>query len=684
MKGCRWIAPLLVAMSVTVAAGLVEAQVKPGAQVEVERFGNWMPGTVTRMTGTGWPYVKFRDPRSGREVEQLFPSRRVRLAKPKNLDRIRKPRKWTTADGTFSVEASLMQVLSDESVRLKRTDTGALITVPLNKLSDSDRSFVSLAQKSLGTSDSPMEDNASTTAESGEQPNDPLGSLPVGPTDAATMISVDQPGGTFVADPASSAVEVPTLSIQRPLPKDKSDFHDDVKVALSQSYRTAAVTVFNTFVDRESTSLMLYHLPTARKVAEGKLPKDTRVLAVSDRGDQIFTTTGWPSAKIDAIQIWTAQNGQITATGGWRSGGTRALGIRDAQCVPGNRLLMTAGEFSVLWDVDSATATHAFPIQRQSKPAPSANRRNVAFVGKDGKAHVIDLSVLKTVRSLELPQNMRPYGLAFDGSGQRLAIADSQRVLIWDLAANSLQAEHTLIRHIHGEMLHWCDADHLLLAGGTLLHVPTGATVWTYDLPKWAGLLKDGRQWALQWSQQGGSLRPISAPHQEVLAKTATLAKDQLIQVEPTTATITLGQLFVDANQVRQALQKRLTDKGFQLAGAGDLQIEVSSERGKTQTEGVKDFFSGPFAPATGSITFTPTIIKQKVTYKGHVLYDGKRTLTCPNPIRLEKGETAQGAATRYCTPKLTNYTSVFIPGAGPLLPNGKESYGRSRLIDAQ
>ena len=672
------------ALLLLASTATLSAQVKPGAKVEVERFGNWLPGTVTRMTGTGWPYVKYRDPRLGREMEQPFPPQRVRLAQPKNLDRIRKERKWSTADGSFSVDASLMQVLPNDSVRLKRADTGDLITVPLSKLSESDRNFVALAKKALGTTELPTEEpDAGSAAPANAGSSDPLANLQVGQTDAAKAIDLETTT-EYVADPVASSVEAPTLSVQRPLPKDKSDFHDDVHVVLSQSYRTAAVTVFNTFVDRDSTSVMLYHLPTARKVAEGKLPKSTKILAVSDRGDQIFTTTGWPATKIDAVQIWTAQNGEITATGGWRSAGNRAVGIRDAQCIPGNRLLMTAGEFCALWDIESATATHHFPIERKAKPVLSANRRNAAFLGKDGKAHVVDFSTLKAVRSIELPSNMRPYNMAFDSTGQRLAIAANQQVIIWDLAANSLQADHTLVRPVHGNMLRWCDANHLLIAGGTLLHVPTGATVWNYDLPKWSGQLKDGRQWALQWSQQGGSLRPISAPHAAVTSQTASLTKDQLIWVEPTTASITMGQVFVDPNQVRQDLQKKIESKGFQLAGTGDLQIEISSERGKTQTEGVKDFFSGPFAPATGSITFTPTTIKQKVTYKGHVLYNSTRTLTCPNPIHLEKGESAQAAATRYCTPKVSSYTGLFIPGAGPLLPNGKESYGRSKLVDAQ
>ena len=488
-------------------------------------------------------------------------------------------------------------------------------------------------------------------------------------------------GGAFVPD-AATDVSVPKLSIQRPFKAAQNDFHDDVHVHLSKTLRTAAVAVYNVFHQREEKQVALYHLPTARRVAEGTLPAKTNILAVSDRGDQLYTTTGWPTSKVDAIQIWTAKDGKLEATGGWRSAGGRQMGIRSVQTIPGERLLMTAGEFAVVWEIASATATHSFPIHQYANPLLSANRRNAAFIGKDNHIYVIDLSNMAVVRALAYDKTKSDFRqLAFDPTGTRLAASSAQHVTVWDLETGMVARDCPMVRLIGTNSLRWLDPDHLLLDGGKLLHLPTGATVWNYELPKSVTDLGNGQLWALRWSAQGGNLTSVTAPHDEVRAKTASLSKDQLIRIQPGSAQVTLGQVHVDGGQIHEELRKRLERAGYQLGGSGDLKIEIRSEKGKTQTEGVKDFFSGPFGAATDTITFTPTTIHWEVSYKGHTLSKSSRTYTCPSTIHLEKGETPQAAATRHCTPKVGSYTNVFIPGNGLLLPNGSDSFGSSKLL---
>lgn len=52
-----------------------------------------------------------------------------------------RPRSWSSADGKFTVKATLVDV-SEESVRLKRSDNGKTITVPVKMLSEGDQDFV--------------------------------------------------------------------------------------------------------------------------------------------------------------------------------------------------------------------------------------------------------------------------------------------------------------------------------------------------------------------------------------------------------------------------------------------------------------------------------------------------------------------------------------------------------------
>jgi uncharacterized protein (TIGR03067 family) len=70
------------------------------------------------------------------------------------------PRKWTDATGQFSIDADFVEVKNGE-VHLKKTD-GSVITVPVAKLSDADRSYVAIraANKSTPAASTP----AATTA----------------------------------------------------------------------------------------------------------------------------------------------------------------------------------------------------------------------------------------------------------------------------------------------------------------------------------------------------------------------------------------------------------------------------------------------------------------------------------------------------------------------------------------
>ncbi len=51
------------------------------------------------------------------------------------------PRKWTSSGGNFTIEATLVK-FADGVAHLKRADTGKLIQVPLDKLSDADQQFL--------------------------------------------------------------------------------------------------------------------------------------------------------------------------------------------------------------------------------------------------------------------------------------------------------------------------------------------------------------------------------------------------------------------------------------------------------------------------------------------------------------------------------------------------------------
>ncbi|MCA9174759.1 MAG: hypothetical protein KDB14_09775 [Planctomycetales bacterium] len=663
----------------------------PGARVEVEWFGKMYPGEVTRVTGTGWPFVKFTDDR-GRQTEHLFPTNRVRLVTgAANMDRIKKPRKWTSADGSFSVTAALDQVMSTK-VRLKRED-GSVITVPVAQLSDTDRSFVSLAQKSLGIDpnapDAPEPPATATNPNAATNPaaggdGDPLAALPVGNAGNVSMISLaSNASGPFTPDVAQPVTTFPALRLPRRVnAKDKNTFHDRTTVRLSHTMRTLAVGASNVFADEGKGGVSLLHIPTQREVAVGEIRKDTTVLAVSDRGDEVVITTAWPTSHVDAIQVLTAKEGKLVPTGGWRSGAQRQIGLRYATFLPDRKLLLVGGTYAVVWDFDTATAERSFELRDGTNPTLSANRRYLACYGKDDHVYVIDVATWQPVRAMPISGTLYT-ALAFSDDGRRLAAGATQEATIWDIDSGQVVANLATLHASSMARIRFTSHDDFVILGdGNLMHLPSGASVWKYELPKWSQPMPGGLQLAMDWSGDGGQFKLVKAPHAAPLAEADGLTRDQLVFVEPGPVKLTLGSVLANQQTVRQNLEKRVKDAGFQLSqDGGHLVIEIDSKREAQQTENVRDFFSGPFP--TDKITFTPVTITAKVTYRGISIYNSTRHITVPNPIRLKQGENVQQAANRYCTPEVSDYTNVFVPRKGPLLPNGKQNFGTSKLFDA-
>lgn len=123
-------------LAADVAPAAPEQRFKPGDRVKLEFLGQQLEGEVTRLTGTGWPYVKFTW--RGREREQPFPP--DRLEPVKKPAAIARPRTWSDASGSFRVVATLVERTGTD-VRLKKSD-GTEITVPLAKLSEADQKWL--------------------------------------------------------------------------------------------------------------------------------------------------------------------------------------------------------------------------------------------------------------------------------------------------------------------------------------------------------------------------------------------------------------------------------------------------------------------------------------------------------------------------------------------------------------
>ena len=71
-------------------------------------------------------------------------------------------RTWTSGNGKYEIEATMVEQL-DDSVKLKRSDNGKLITVPLNRLSKADQDFLNTRLGAVSSSKPDAPDSGSST-----------------------------------------------------------------------------------------------------------------------------------------------------------------------------------------------------------------------------------------------------------------------------------------------------------------------------------------------------------------------------------------------------------------------------------------------------------------------------------------------------------------------------------------
>ncbi len=130
--------------------------VRPGAVVEVQFGTQWREAKIVGVTRTGIITVEFElDGRTQKRTTSFNRLRAVGSTPPMPAVPAAKPelRTWTDATGKFSIDANFVEQKDGDVVL--RTADGKTLTVPLDKLSETDQEFLEVWSKTASATPSP-------------------------------------------------------------------------------------------------------------------------------------------------------------------------------------------------------------------------------------------------------------------------------------------------------------------------------------------------------------------------------------------------------------------------------------------------------------------------------------------------------------------------------------------------
>lgn len=671
-------------------------QPKVGDTVEFEFMGQAQQGTIVSFTGLGKPMVKFTY--RGRE--------RTRPIRPEDLRSTDKSstqgpnpkiRTWTSSNGKYKIKARLESVEDDKVVLVK--EDGKKNSVEIAKLSPADQGYIEAMRDAFSTSagdgDNPFESGSEGgtrglrdrmtgrpgLSDEAEDPSAPEAGLADAVMRGVKPIILTQKSNwklnpdvsvvTPIADPEPIVIE--PSSSEKP-------FFDKFAFAMSSDGTGLAMSISNAFED--ATEVRVFDMTTSDQVGTIALSdKHLGVRSVGSHGRQVVTSND-TFYDVDHIAIWSAEDGSMSKSNGWRAPqGSRSSGVGLAELLNEGRLLAGGRDGLVIWDIQKHKALHSCAKIATKPLAFSGSRKQVVFV-HNKVIYLVDTEKAKQIASIGLTDEMYPKALAFNDDGTRLAGLFDNLLRVWDLTSGEQLKEIWLLQAVSDSTLEWADERFLLAGGNLLVDAELGITAWNFKKSHDVKAIfkgATGQFWYAHYDEGTGALIPFELPQSTVKEACEEIDPGDLEYLEPGPITVKTGNLSVSGN-VRGELNNRLREFGYTPQDNAPIVLTMYTESEKSKTEGVRNFFDGPFAKSNQTITYTPKSAHMKLERNGIVLWEKSGYYTVPPTIHLNENESAQQAANRYCQVPASFFTHARIPLKGAILPGGKLSLGESTM----
>lgn len=501
---------------------------------------------------------------------------------------------------------------------------------------------------------------------------------PVDATNAETP-SFDTPSAVFAADPATPR-NYPTLNL--PLKADPRSNFDNPTALLTAGTTAAIVHTDSAPGDNPyAPRLELFDLATARSIGIVQLPANTKPLALSPDGKTALAAPdAWAlhnNPTLILLDINKPVATEISRFTPFTDGDSDAWNHVDLATFVSPTLIAAVsrgGRFSII-DL-SATPPRALWGFPDARPviAISPNGRYVASTSK-GTVALIEAATGRT--SLIFPIT-GVTALAYSPDGNRLAIQQGDRILVYTLTPTELILDTSLARKSGTDSsLSFVSNDLLLLGERRLLHVPSGLVTWTYKPPPGKSLPIDTHANRLVYlvpevQKSPVKLRSLALPDPAATAAIPGLLKrNDAYIIQPGTA-VALDVQTPEAPDAAPAVTAGLTDEiaraGLKLDPAAPIKLVARLEGGETKNV--------PYR-LIGRADQTASIRERKwriaLELNGQTLWEQSGKDAPPAIIQIKEGQSIDDAirAARATPESLFSGTSIPRRLAKPELADG-------------
>lgn len=612
-----------------------------GQKVEVEWMNKIVSGEVVSIEMTGWVKVRFQD--DGNERVFPFPPEQVRVPKkPPATKTAGKPpiRTWTDSTGLFKLEARFV-ALKDGKVTLEKAD-GTTKTLPLDKLSEEDQTAAKKCAEK--TSANPFEGSDDAAAPAGGTEGTPAKDedivAPAGDWSSVKDVMVDiSSKGQFVPDAAGEPLQqMHTVTMDLTSGAKDRDFSRDKPAGLFYVRSRQRVYVASTndnFQGGNGARIEACDLRTGKSL--GAVVLDTGIIPcdVSPDGSSVVCMPpGLVSAfhKQRGIEVWRLEGGGKLAKR-WDPNDTRdkkeTSRADRAMFISRDLLLTVSGGETTVWDIDHARAVYTLPVDSGSRPALSANRKQLAVI-HSGVVCVLDAATGQTLLALtagDTPARGAPAGLAaargrrefhmpahlaFRPDGCQVAALGDGVIQVWDLQKQALAKQFWLPQstgRFGFDAVEWVDNNYLLVNGSDLVDVAKQIVLWHYDVPgqaRSACAVIDGHLafGAAENARGRGRMQAgvffVALPHAEAAQVAAGLTEEKLSVLKPG-GQVSLdlrvpGATPQDIEAITASYTEQLKSYGVSVVAGAPLSFQGAVEAGQSE--------SRTYVPSTGRFGF--------------------------------------------------------------------------------
>ncbi len=540
---------------------------------------------------------------------------------------------WTDESGDFKVRARLIRV-DGADVELRQED-GALLRIPLDKLSAKDRQtakdqFAKLEEQSkkqaanpfktvtpaatapkpsLGSRDTTTKINDPPKFAASDQPklstpgrfseDEKPTEFPVRTTDwtglSVVLVTNAAPSGAYRPDAetplkqASAGINLPPI----PDPETKRDIFSapHARKLFPAREGGAIVAVFESdgFGTRQLPRTWLSYCDPVKATATPPIKLDavgTQVIDVDPTGKRILARSRGSSHSTwgGRLDVFQRSGDGFQHVVSWvvtpdKSSMLGAPSLTYAGLVDDDHVLTLADAKLVYWDASTAHARWSMPAKGASTVALSPQRKHVALF-TDAGILVVETAT-GTVKAKLPSKSVRSPKLIFKPDGAQLACIDADSIQVWDLASGKTEFEVQLSTsyapsRIGDPTVGWLSGNRMYV-GGRLIDLERRSTIWNYTGPGPGTFLGDSL-WFLEPAGAGYTAAHVTLPHPEAEATARTLDPQKLLLVQPGVEVAVNVELKLPADELellRAALVEKLEANGLKVVERSSLVLDA-------------------------------------------------------------------------------------------------------------